>query len=299
VRPVSRSDGNDSGVTTTWVGFRSHYVQEMKGQPGTWSISTGEGVSLDSEELVELLAAHHRRLIDTWQGFSPAQWDHQSRNTEWTVHRTVRHVADAMGRVAAAMNGEPLKDENAFDPRSTPEVWLAASEGEPPMATINRFAASSTHFRSAVRDRRASGDESHERTVYGTAHWTVNVAHVLWDSWLHERDVLLPLGQPAPSSEEEERLVGLYGLLMALVPSMMREQSISSTVQLRGIGVRTIEVGCEAGSIATAEVPEGKTSIVGATPAAIDALAGRGDSVADALPGAPEELGFLAAHFTS
>jgi len=264
-----------------------------------WSISTANGVSLDSEELIDLLAVHHRRLIATWQGFAPAQWEHQSRNAEWTVHHTVRHVADAMERVAAAVNGHPALGESDFDPRSTPPGWLTASEGESPAATIDRFAAASTSFRAGISDRLESGDKTHDRTVYGTAHWTVNVTHVLWDSWLHERDVLLPLGEPAPCSEAEERLVGLYGLLMALVPSMTFGQSISSTVQLSGIGLRTIEVSCDEGSLVSSEVPAVAAAISGVMPAAIDALAGRGGAVADVLPGAPEELGFLAAFFNS
>lgn len=271
----------------------------MNGRARNWSISTDEGVSLDSEELVDLLAVHHRRLVDAWQGFAPAQWERQSRNTEWTVHDTVRHVADVMELAVASVNGEPALDKDDFDPRSTPARWLTTSEGESARATIDRFAAASTSLRTGVSDRLASGDDTHDPTVYGTAHWTVNVVHVLWDSWLHERDVLLPLGQPAPCSEAEERLVGLYGLWMALVPSMRFGQSISSIVQLGGIGLRTIEVGCDPGSLRSAEVPAGAAAISGAMPAVIDALAGRGNAVAEVLPGAPEELGFLAAFFHS
>lgn len=267
----------------------------MAGRVRNWSISTVAGVSLDAEELVGLLAGHHRRLIDAWRGFTPAQWAHPSRNTEWTVHHTVRHVADGMDRVAAAVNREPVLDAIDFDPRSTPELWLVASEGESPTATIVRFEAASTRFRAGIGDRLAAGDDTHDQTVYGTAHWTVNVAHVLWDSWLHERDVLLPLEQPVASSEGEERLVGLYGVLVALVPSMMFEQPIGATVQLSGIGTRTIAATCGAGGVVSAEVPTVADAIAGPLPAAIDALAGRGGAVADVLPGAPEELGILAA----
>ena len=271
----------------------------MDGTAGNWSISTVDGVSLDAAPLVDVLAVHHRRLIDTWEGFSAAQWAHRSRNAEWTVHHTVRHVADGMERVSAAVNGEPVLRAGEFDPRSTPTAWLANSEGESPRATIDRFTAASTSLRSGVRDRLASGDHGRDRTVYGTAHWTVNVAHLLWDSWVHERDVLLPLDRSAPSSEAEERLVGLYGLLMALVPSMRSERSISVTVQLDGVGPRTIEVSCGGGSVRSAEVPAGAASTSGSMAAVVDALAGRGDAVADALPGAPEQLGILAAFFNS
>jgi ribonuclease PH len=91
----------------------------------------------------------------------------------------------------------------------------------------------------------------------------------------------------------------MYGLLMALVPSMKSGRAMSAVVQLRGSGVRTIEVTCDGESLRSAEVPAGTAMIAGALPAVVDALAGRGDPVADALPGAPAELGFLAAFFNS
>lgn len=284
---------------TSRFALQSHYLHDMDATARNWSVSTDHGLSLDADELVGLLGVHHQRLLDTWQGFAPAQWESQSRNEEWTVHHTVRHVADVMERGASAVTGEPALGENVFDPRSTPDAWLVTSDGESPVDTIDRFTAASKAFRVGISDRLGAGDNSHSRTVYGTAHWTVNVAHVLWDSWLHERDVLLPLGQPALSTEEEERLVGLYGLLMALVPSMTFEQSLSTTVQLSGIGLRTIEVSCGPGFLGSAEVPAVAAATSGAMPAVIDALAGRGHAVADALPGAPEELGFLAAFFNS
>jgi len=264
-----------------------------------WSISTGDGVSLAPEGLTDLLAVHHHRLIDTWQGLGPAQWAHQSRNTQWSVHDTVRHVADVMERTVVVANGGQGLNKTDFDPRSTPIAWLATSEGETPSVTIERFAKASASHRARISERFAQLDTARERTVYGTAHWTVNVVHVLWDSWLHERDVLIPLGLPADSSEGEERLVGLYGLLMALVPSMRMGQSVSSTIQLNGFGIRTLKVTCDARSLRSAEVTAAERVISGAMPAVIDALAGRGDAVGDLLPGAPEQLGYLAAFFNS
>lgn len=262
-----------------------------------WSISTGDGLALGGGALVDVLAVQHRRFVDTWRGFTSADWEHRSRNEAWTVHETVRHVADGAERVVAAVSGEASLDEGEFDALSTPAEWLAGSTGESPAATIDRFAAASAALGVGVGERLASGDDTHQPTVYGTAHWTVNVVHLLWDSWLHERDVLLPLGRPAPSSEEEERLVGLYGLLMALVPPMKLGLPVSVVVQLRGAGHRTIEAGCGPDAIHCAEVAANPSAITGRLPAVVDALAGRGDAVADALPAAPDELGFLAAFF--
>ena len=188
---------------------RSRHVQEMNGRDRDWSISTGDGVSLGFEELVN-------------------------------VWRDIIVVSSTRGWGSLRRNG-PTNGAARSGRCMTPcGTWL--SEVESTSATVERFAAASTSHRARISDRFASGDDARERTVCGTAHWTVNVAYVLRDSWLHERDVLLPLGRPAPSSEEKERLVGPYGLLMALVSSMRFEQPISSTVQLSGLGRRTVEV---------------------------------------------------------
>ncbi|MEQ8841657.1 MAG: maleylpyruvate isomerase family mycothiol-dependent enzyme [Acidimicrobiales bacterium] len=261
-----------------------------------WRISTTDGVVLGHDRLTAVLTDHHQRLVETWRTFTREQWDHPSRNPEWTVHQTVRHLADALDRGAGIVTVDRSQGEPRFDPRSTPDEWLAASDHDSPERTIERFSSAASTYRDRVGERWAAGDTAHESTVYGTAHWTVNVAHLLWDSWIHERDVLLPLGLPAVSSEAEERVVGLYGLLMALVPSRSTGRSVVATVQLRGLGRHTIEATNEAGSLVSAEISDDAPAICGVLTETIDALAGRGD-VADALPGAPTELGMLAAFF--
>lgn len=262
-----------------------------------WSISTDDGLWLGEGSLVGLIAVQHRRLVDTWRTLGPAEWAHPSRNVGWSVHETARHVADGVERVAATVAGERDLDETDFDPLSTPAEWLGGSAGESPEATMDRLGAASMALTAGVEARLAAGDESHAPTVYGTAHWTVNVAHLLWDSWIHERDVLLPLDRPAPSTDEEQRLVALYGVLMALVPAVQLGLSVDLTVELRGAGARVVEATCHAGAVRSAEAPDAAAAMSAPLPELVDALTGRGVTVADLLPDAPEELGILAAYF--
>lgn len=251
---------------------------------------------LDPADLIGVLELHHQRVIQTWRAFTPDQWAHPSRNADWTVHQTVRHVADTHELGAGAANGDTEGNEIVgFDPNSTPDAWLDDSAGESPAATIDRFAAATTRLRSGVSNRLAADDQTQSRTVYGTAHWTTNVVHILWDSWLHERDILLPLGLDAESTTGEQRLVGLYGLLMAVVPTMLFKQSIAATVELVGLDRHTISVTCGPDGITAEEDSGAEVNITGSHASAIDALAGRGRTVSDALPGVPEEFGAMAA----
>jgi hypothetical protein len=278
----------------------THYSPLMGDETTAWSVSTSEGVALDAEELPLVLAAHHERLMRGWREFTADQWHSASRNERWSVHETVRHVADAMERGAGAADADDdveLLDQ--FDPRSTPNAWLEGSNGESPAATVERFDVAARRFRDAVQNRLASDDDSRATTVYGDAHWTMNVAHLLWDSWIHERDVLLPLGIQQSSPRNEERLVGLYGVFMSAVPSKLFEQTMSATVELVGHKPSTLSVSFDGQQIICEENPRAATAATAEHGTAIDALAGRGLAVDEALPGAPPELGLLAAFFNS
>ena len=107
------ADRGIAGVLTT------HYSPLMGDETAAWSVSTSEGVALDAEELPLVLAAHHARLMRGWREFTADQWDSASRNERWSVHETVRHVADAMERGAGAADGDDdVEFLDQFDPRS-------------------------------------------------------------------------------------------------------------------------------------------------------------------------------------
>lgn len=265
-----------------------------------WSVSTEAGANLTADEFTSVLTAHHDRVIAGWQSLSPEQWEQPSRNATWTAHETARHVADCMERVAGMILGTPMPAAaGPFDPRETPEIWLAASAEDAPAKTIERFATAAPLFRARVAERVAAGDTSTGMTVYGPAHWTVNVVHLLWDSWLHERDIMLPLGLPAESSRDEQRLVSIYGLLMAMVPARMLEQSFADRILFDGPPAVTVTAAHEAGQFTSAETVNEITDLDGDLCDLVDALSGRGEPLRDLLPEAPDLLHAFADYMTS
>lgn len=265
----------------------------------SWRVSTDEGVNLSPDELVGLLAAHHGRLIDNWTGLTDEQWSCPSRNARWTVHETVRHVADAMEATAAGVaDRESRFSVDGFDARTTPIGWLAGSAGESPSRTIERFAAAAETTRDLTGRRLAAADASIRAMVYGPVHWSVGVVHAFWDSWVHERDVMLPLGLPANSTVDEARLAGMYGLLMATLPARMMEQPFTVEVRLAGPD-RVVAAAHDRGRCAGWETDATAADLAGEVGRVVDALCGRGDPIAEVLPGSPALLSAFGAHMAS
>jgi hypothetical protein len=270
---------------------RWHSDQGDASVTAEWSVSTDLGSSLGADEFVGVLSAHHDRVVGAWLALSPEQWGQPSRNAEWSAHDTARHVADCMELVTAQVHGEESPfPAGPFDPRATPETWLASSADDSPTRTIERFAEAAQRLRVRVGERLAAGDASTGTTVYGPAHWSVNVVHLFWDSWLHERDVLLPLGLPTESTHDEQRLAALYGLLMAMLPAKMTDQSFTASVGFAGPGGVTVTAAHESGRLSSTETSTTDLDLAGELGPLVDSLSGRGTPLREAFPGAPDML---------
>lgn len=265
-----------------------------------WSLSTAHGASLTADELVGVLASQHDRIVATWGSLAPAQWGEASRNAAWTVHETARHMADVMVAMTAQTCDDPWPfEEVPFDPNSTPDLWLARSADESPAQTLERFAAEAPRFRDTIGRRVEAGDSGTAGTPYGSAHWTMSIVHTFWDTWLHERDIAIPLGMEAPSTSPEHRLVALYALLMAVVPTLRMDLEFETSVRFTGPVDMAATAAHSDGTITSHESAPTDGAPSGDLAMAVDALSGRGAEVAEALPGSPELLAMLAGFLRS
>jgi len=114
--------------------------------------------------------------------------------------------------------------------------------------------------------------------------WTVLMLHGFWDSWIHERDVLLAQGREHPTDDGATVYATAYGLFMAAVVASMSGRPVQETLTLSGDGGGVFELGFR-GSV-TLTVTRAATA---GPPAAgvADALAGR-SPVAAVLGGLPD-----------
>jgi hypothetical protein len=159
-----------------------------------------------------------------------------------------------------------------YDPRVTPRTLLAASAGESPEATLARFVATTEERFARDRVRLAQGLRFDVRMPYGPMNWTIRMLHGFWDSWLHERDVLLARGMEHPADDDATGYAAAYGLFIAAAVASMFGAQVREKLTLGGAGGGVFELDHSDGVtlIATQVAVAGPLAA-----AATDALAGR------------------------
>ena len=253
----------------------------------------------------ELLVQQRSRLDARLRGLSGPGWQRATRCPRWDVTDVVIHLGDATGWGLAAVEGV---DSGAagpgalqgFDPRRTPHEHVLAGRGQAPERLLARLRRETA----ALADRLRAADHSDVPSVrwVGGQRYTAALAglHILWDSWLHERDLDVALsaeGMPpqAPCPRELDA-VAAYGVFFAAVVARLQfapEEELVLRIELddlgyelrvgSGVRLRRAEAGARAAEALVLRGPAAAT---------VDALAGRGD-LADVADGDDRVLALL------
>ena len=241
--------------------------------PSELALRTEGTCDLDPQRLLGVFGRQRQRFAAVLQGFGPDDWAAPTRCADWSAHDVVRHLCDCNGiGIAVGADDGTLDITAGFDPRITPRRWLTASAGEPPDATLARFVATSDELLAIARDRLAQIRRFDVRLPYGPMAWTVGILHAFWDSWLHERDVLLARGCEHPTDGDAIRYATAYGLFIAMVVGRMYGDRVQGTLTLGGEGGGIFHLDSR-GAVTLTVTPATITGPPAA--AATDALAGR------------------------
>jgi uncharacterized protein (TIGR03083 family) len=214
-----------------------HSPTRATSPPGTLLMRTAGACDLNPARLLEVFAAQRRRFAAVLQGFGPDDWAAPTRCAEWSAHDVVRHLCDCNALGAGVGPDDRTLDLTAgFDPRTTPRGWLAASANESPDATLSRFVATTEELLAVLRARLAQGCRFEVQLPFGPMDWTVFVLYGFWDSWLHERDVLLPRGADHPTDGDATGYAAAYGVFTAAAVASMFGDPVQDKLTLGGDG---------------------------------------------------------------
>ena len=176
-----------------------------------------------------------RRLAETLASFGPDEWAHPSRCDGWSCRDVIVHLETTNGfwaySITSGRKGAPTQLLATFDPVASPAEMVAASElsgGE----VLDRFVASTD----ALVDVLESLEEEDWTAVAEAppGHLSVSAVthHALWDSWIHERDVLLPQGL-VPAEEPDEIAAALrYAAALGPAFAVGRETGASGVLSI-------------------------------------------------------------------
>ncbi|MCB1005672.1 MAG: maleylpyruvate isomerase family mycothiol-dependent enzyme [Acidimicrobiales bacterium] len=215
-----------------------------------------------------------RRLVAALSELSDEQWARPSRCAGWSARDVIVHLDSTNSfwafSVALGLQGTPSEFLATFDPVASPAELVAGAAGSPPADVLAAFATSTDAL---VEQWAALREDEWTRTAESPpGHVSVSavVHHALWDSWVHERDVLLPLGIE-PEVEADE-VAACLRYAAALAPGL---------AVTRGEGRRgVLRIEATAPDIVVEVVVDGSVQVRTGAPDDAGDLVLRGDAVA-------------------
>ena len=124
--------------------------------------------------------------------------------------RTSRRASTASGthRSSPGSRAQPTRYLPGFDPKTVPAAMVDAARGKPPAETLAEIDRTSSALCDLVEDLPDSAWSMLAESPAGHVSVAAVVQHALWDAWVHERDVVIPLGL-TPVEEDDEVLASL------------------------------------------------------------------------------------------
>jgi len=224
------------------------------------------------------LLRQRRRLGALLGTLDEAQWAAPSRCAGWSVRDVVAHLVTAdqfwAYSVGQARAGAPTRFLATFDPVATPAELVAGQGAPEPAAVLAAFVAGVEGFASALAGLDGPGWEAPAEAPPGHVPLHALALHALWDAWIHERDIALPLGlEPA---EEPDEVAACLRYAAGLGPAFL------ATCGSQRTGTLVVE-GTDPAACVVVEA--GETVVVGdgPPPAGAVRLAGRSVDLVEAL----------------
>jgi len=166
------------------------------------------------------LVRQRRRLQDALATLTEDQWKRPSRCEGWSVQDVVAHLVGTNSfwtmSIRAGLAGSPTRVLAAFDPVSTPAVMVAPMRALRPAETFEQFAETNQSLFDAVESLDDAGWSTAAESPAGHVPIRLAANHALWDAWVHERDILLPLSMVPV--EEPDEVVSCLRYVAAVAP---------------------------------------------------------------------------------
>ncbi len=196
------------------------------------------------------LIRQRARLAARLDGLDDEQWAAPTRCEGWSVQDVIAHLITTNQfwslSVARGLDGDPTRILAEFDPVATPAQLVDAVRSRSPGETLEQFRATNDEL--AAMFGALDPDDWSRLAEAPPGHIAIDLLalHALWDAWIHERDIALPLGLQIV--EEADEIAGSLVYIAALGPAFLASQETGRTgtleVQATDPDVRVVvEIG--------------------------------------------------------
>ncbi len=182
-------------------------------------------------EILEPFTRQRRRLAAALAGFTDQQWAHPSRCEGWSNRDVVAHLESVNTfwafSVVQGVQGEPTQLLASFDPVATPAQLVDGVSDLSAGQVYERFLASNDGLLDVLASLDDAGWTALAEAPPGHISVSALAHHGLWDGWVHERDVLLPLA--ISPDEEADEIVSSLRYVAGLGPALGRNNGATGT----------------------------------------------------------------------
>ncbi len=148
-----------------------------------------------------------RRFENLLASLDDDQWAASTRCEGWDVADVVAHLISVNSfwnvSIAQGLAGTPTRYLEDFDPAVTPGQLVDRARGTPPHDLFDQLVASNNDLLELVERLDDFGWTQSAECPVGHLPIRLVLQHGLWDGWIHERDVALPLGLPVTVEPDE------------------------------------------------------------------------------------------------
>ena len=248
------------------------------------------------------LLRQRRRFADLLATLSADEWAAPSRCEAWTVKDVVAHLVDTnrfwVASMQAGLAGEPTRFLTGFDPVTTPALLVDAGRSSSAEEVLAQFVETEEAMAFAADLDDDAWAVTAEAPPGHIPMWAV-ASHALWDAWVHERDVVLPLGRRALEEPDEVAVSLRYAV--ALGPALL---ATTGSTRAGTLGVRAtrpdvalvVELG-DTVVVREGPAPAGAPVLTGDAVDLVEAMSFRSPLVHDLVADDQWMLGGLAAVF--
>lgn len=205
-------------------------------------------LSIDGPPIEQVVpfTRQRRRLLSMLAALTDQQWAQPSRCAGWTVRDVAAHLASVDGfwhsSIKAGLKGSPSQWLPGFDPAATPPLLVDQMHALGAAEVLQQLVSVTEPL---LRTVTALTDEQCSMMAEappGHVPISVLLQHALWDCWIHERDIAVPLGVDTPVEADEVRSSLHYAAAIgpALAIGLGRASSATLAIEATDPDVRFV-----------------------------------------------------------
>ena len=257
----------------------------------------GSRLNLDAAEalILDAFARQRERLVAIAHDLGDEEWATPSRCSAWDVRELLLHVVGATDACRETLTGGQPVFGGSFDPNATPSEFVDRCASLSASTAVELLEASIATTVTAIELRRGRSPVLQVPSIWGERiDWRLFVAHMFFDGWMHERDLLIPLGREPTVFGAEARLAAAYALHIAAIVAGGFGLGLDATLHLGGAGAASYRVTANRFDVVVEVQPLDASAVVdGDTVVVTEAVSGRGPALGSALDSTPDVLDAL------